>query len=58
MDDEAVPVMMVATCRTPGCPVENISYDVAMYPNVSPPTFRAQCAQCHQRVTDLVPAQV
>lgn len=47
---------MKATCRTEGCPVQGVTYTVDMYPNEAPPIFRAQCFQCGQPVTDLVPA--
>ncbi|GHE80114.1 hypothetical protein GCM10014715_39350 [Streptomyces spiralis] len=53
--EEATPTMMQATCHTPGCPVEDVTYTVAMYPCSVPPTWRAVCAQCGQAVTDIVP---
>jgi hypothetical protein len=53
---EVDPVLMLATCRTPGCPVEDRTYTVEMYPNSAEPIFRAQCGQCSNPVTDLVPA--
>ncbi|MGW1468543.1 hypothetical protein ACWCPT_29880 [Streptomyces sp. NPDC002308] len=57
MDDEEVqPVMMTATCHTEGCPMSGQGIVAPFFPNATPPTYRAQCAQCSQAVTDLVPA--
>ncbi|MFJ3540390.1 hypothetical protein ACIPQA_33725 [Streptomyces sp. NPDC090109] len=55
--DETEPVMMRATCRTDPdvCPVSGQTFTVPMHPNAAPPIFRAQCDQCGQLVTDLVP---
>lgn len=53
--DEIEPVWMVATCRTPDCSVADMGFTCPMYPNQEPPIYRAQCAQCGQPVTDLVP---
>lgn len=50
--EEATSVTMIVTCRTPGCPVEDVSYTCEMYG----PPFNAQCAQCGQHVTDIVAA--
>ena len=55
MSEEASPVLVRATCRTEGCPVADVTFTVPMYANPLPPTFEAQCAQCDQPVTDLVP---
>ncbi|MEU5091730.1 hypothetical protein [Streptomyces sp. NPDC021356] len=54
--EEPQPVNMLVTCHTEGCPVADVTYQVPMYPNVEPPTYRAVCAQCEQYVTDIVPA--
>lgn len=51
MDDEAVPVLVVATCHTPECPAEPCTCD--MYG----PPFHAVCAQCGKAVTDIVPVE-
>lgn len=51
-------VLMVATCHTPGCPVEGRPFTAPFYPNPDPPTFRGQCGQCGQPVTDIVPVPV
>lgn len=56
MATEPEPVMMNATCRTVGCPVEGQTFTVPMYPNAAEPIYRAQCGRCLQPVTDLVPA--
>lgn len=53
---EVDPVLMLATCRTEGCPVNGRTFTVEMYPNAAPPIFRAQCGQCSNPVTDLVSA--
>jgi hypothetical protein len=55
-EEEPQPVKMVVTCRTEGCPVEGVSYTVDMYPNKTEPFYRAQCGQCHNPITDIVPA--
>lgn len=55
-DEEPTPVMMVATCRTPGCPMENIGQTAAFYPNSAPPIFNGKCDPCGQPHTDIVPA--
>jgi hypothetical protein len=55
MSEEASPVTVRATCHTVGCPVAEVTYTVPMYPNPVPPEFRAQCGQCGQPVTDIVP---
>jgi hypothetical protein len=54
-DEEPTPVMMIATCRTPGCPMDGVGITAAFYANSAPPIYRGQCAQCEQPVTDLVP---
>ncbi|WP_405526801.1 hypothetical protein OG426_30495 [Streptomyces canus] len=46
------------TCRTGGCSVGGVTYTVDMYPNAELPTWRAECAQCGQTITDVVPASV
>ncbi|WP_367575271.1 hypothetical protein [Streptomyces griseoaurantiacus] len=56
--DEVEPTMMKATCHTPGCPVAEQTFVEPMYPAPAPPVWRAQCGQCGQPVTDLVPADV
>jgi hypothetical protein len=56
MDEETPPVMLVATCRTVGCPVEGVPFTAPFFPNTTEPIYRAQCARCGQPVTDLVPA--
>jgi hypothetical protein len=50
--EEATPVLVTATCRTPDCPVQDIGYTVDVYG----PPFTVVCAQCGQPVTDLVSA--
>lgn len=55
MDEELDPVMMSATCHTDGCPVADIAFVAPMYPNATEPIYRAQCGQCDQAITDLVP---
>lgn len=52
--EEATPIKVVATCRTPDCPVENVPISCVMFSSVTPPVFTAVCAQCHQPVTDIV----
>jgi hypothetical protein len=47
--------MMHATCRTVGCDVEGVTFLAPFMPNVDPPVYRAECAQCGQPVTDIVP---
>ncbi|GGZ64984.1 hypothetical protein GCM10010387_67590 [Streptomyces inusitatus] len=54
--DEQEPTMMVATCRTPGCSQDGIRHTVPMYANTAPPIWRAQCGQCSQVISDIVPA--
>ncbi|NEC20507.1 hypothetical protein [Streptomyces parvus] len=54
-DEEPTPHMMIATCRTPHCPMNNIGEIAPFYPNATPPTYRGQCAQCGQTHTDIVP---
>ncbi|MFB6665964.1 hypothetical protein [Streptomyces parvus] len=55
-DEEPTPTQMLATCRTPDCPVQDQTFEVGMYPNASPPTWRAQCGQCGNPITDIEPA--
>ncbi|MFF7631481.1 hypothetical protein [Streptomyces cyaneofuscatus] len=55
-DDEPTVDMMVATCRTPGCPMEGIGEIAPFFANPAPPTYRGQCGQCEQPHTDIVPA--
>lgn len=58
-DDAPTPVRMIATCRTETpepCPVLGVPFTVNVYPCAAPPTYRVQCIQCGQMVTDLVPA--
>ncbi|MET9053307.1 hypothetical protein ABZW50_19395 [Streptomyces bacillaris] len=54
-EEEPTPDMMVATCRTPGCPMENIGQIAPFYPRPTPPIYYGECAQCGQPHTDLVP---
>lgn len=54
-EDEPTPVMMVVTCRTPECAVEDVSYTLPMYANATEPIYLAMCQQCSQIVTDIVP---
>ncbi|MER6109392.1 hypothetical protein [Streptomyces hirsutus] len=56
-DEEPTPTKMAATCHTAGCPEENVTYVVNMYPNASAPVWRAQCGQCGQTITDITPAE-
>jgi hypothetical protein len=54
-EEEPVPVMMTATCRTPGCDKNGVGIVAPFYANTGEPIYRGQCAQCGQAVTDLVP---
>lgn len=54
-EEEPTPVMVIATCRTPGCPLEGIPQIEPFYPNATPPIFRGECAPCDRPHTDLVP---
>lgn len=53
---EVDPVKMKVTCHTLGCPVDDVTFTLDVYPNEAPPVYRVQCGQCGQPVTDLVPA--
>ncbi|MCX4858317.1 hypothetical protein [Streptomyces canus] len=55
---EEEPTVMNVTCHTGGCSVGGVTYTVDMYPNAELPTWRAECAQCGQPITDVVPASV
>lgn len=55
MDDDAVPVLMTATCRTAGCDIEGQPIQALLFAAPAPPIYRAICAQCGKAVTDLVP---
>lgn len=52
MDDES-PVPLIATCRTPECPVEGQPFTAAFYANSEPPTYRGICMRCGLELTDL-----
>jgi hypothetical protein len=54
-ETEPVPVTLVATCRTPGCPSKDQPFPGIYYANAEPPTYRGLCMGCSQPVTDLVP---
>lgn len=53
---EAVGVWLIATCHTPGCPVEGQHFVCKAYPvpDSDPELFNVVCGQCGQPVTDLV----
>lgn len=38
-------VDLIATCKTPGCPVEGVSFDVRLAENVDG-SYICECAQC------------
>jgi len=52
---DAQVVQMVATCRTPGCPVQDVPFTAPFEPNAAPPVFQGWCAGCEKPVTDIVP---
>ncbi|MFI9194138.1 hypothetical protein ACIG0A_33170 [Streptomyces californicus] len=57
-EEEATPVMLIATCRTPGCVMDGVGVEAPFYSNApagEPPIYQGHCAQCEQPVTDLVP---
>lgn len=54
--EEEDPTLMAVTCHTAGCPVCDVTYNLPMYPNSWPPIWRAECTQCEQMITDIVPA--
>lgn len=54
-EEEPTPVYLTATCRTPGCPVEDEPFTAQFYANAEPPTYRCICLPCRQPVTDLAP---
>ncbi|WP_443296158.1 hypothetical protein [Streptomyces sp. GDS52] len=56
IDEEPTPVMLIATCHTDGCKIEDVSITAAYYANAAPPVYRGVCGPCGQTITDLVPA--
>ncbi|MFG2022299.1 hypothetical protein [Streptomyces sp. NPDC048825] len=58
MEEELIPVHMVATCHTEGCRAEGVPFHGEYYPNAVRPTYRGVCMPCGQPITDLVPADV
>lgn len=56
VDEDTPPsATLVAICRTQECPAQGIPYVGLYYANAEPPTYRGQCMQCGQLITDLKP---
>jgi hypothetical protein len=55
MSTPPAPVLMVATCHTPGCPMDGIPQTAPFQPNEAAPVFQGWCDPCQSPVTDIVP---
>lgn len=51
--DEWPTVEADVTCRTPGCPVKNVTYRITMYRNADG-VLRAHCGRCNTPNDDIV----
>ena len=55
--DEWPTVEADVTCRTPGCPVEGVTYRITMYVNADG-ILRAHCGRCNTPNDDIVTVEV